>query len=90
MDRFKAILLITSTCLTTTLYAKQQVVCVFDPIGKSGDAFALAKDYALEAKNWGADLSLKAYVDERVAAEDLKVGKCDGAIISGLRGRQFN
>nr|EKT9037965.1 hypothetical protein [Acinetobacter baumannii]EKU6933822.1 hypothetical protein [Acinetobacter baumannii]EKU7161121.1 hypothetical protein [Acinetobacter baumannii]EKU7175935.1 hypothetical protein [Acinetobacter baumannii]EKV5480702.1 hypothetical protein [Acinetobacter baumannii] len=33
MDRFKAILLITSTCLTTTLYAKQQVVCVFDPIG---------------------------------------------------------
>ncbi|MFW1769014.1 putative multidrug efflux protein AdeT1 [Acinetobacter baumannii] len=90
MDRFKAILLITSTCLTTTLYAKQQVVCVFDPIGKSGDAFALAKDYALEAKNWGADLSLKAYIDERVAAEDLKVGKCDGAIISGLRGRQFN
>lgn len=62
MDRFKAILLITSTCLTTTLYAKQQVVCVFDPIGKSGDAFALAKDYALEAKNWGADLSLKAYL----------------------------
>lgn len=50
MDRFKAILLITSTCLTTNLYAKQQVVCVFDPIGKSGDAFALAKDYALEAK----------------------------------------
>ncbi|HEE6387820.1 TPA: hypothetical protein R7R69_002667, partial [Acinetobacter baumannii] len=53
MDRFKIILLIASTCLTTTLYAKQQVVCVFDPIGKSGDAFALAKDYALEAKNWG-------------------------------------
>ncbi len=52
MDRFKTILLIASTCLTTTLYAKQQVVCVFDPIGKSGDAFALAKDYALEAKNW--------------------------------------
>ncbi len=60
MDRFKTILLIASTCLTTTIYAKQQVVCVYDPIGKSGDAFALAKDYALEAKNWGADLSLKA------------------------------
>ncbi len=68
----------------------KQTVCVFDPVGKSGDAFALAKDYALEAKKWGADIDLRAYVDERVAAEDLKVGQCDGAIISGLRGRQFN
>lgn len=51
MDRFKNILLIANICLTTTIYAKLQVVCVYDPIGKSGDAFALAKDYALEAKN---------------------------------------
>jgi hypothetical protein len=29
----------------------KQTVCVFDPVGKSGDAFALAKDYALEAKS---------------------------------------
>jgi hypothetical protein len=50
----------------------------------------LAKDYAIEAKKWGADIELRAYVDERIAADDLKVGKCDGAIISGLRGRQFN
>ncbi|MCH7337709.1 putative solute-binding protein [Acinetobacter sp. NIPH 2699] len=68
----------------------KQTVCVFDPVGKSGDAFALAKDYALEAKKWGADIELRAYVDERIAAENLKVGQCDGAIISGLRGRQFN
>lgn len=68
----------------------KQIVCIFDPVGKSGDAFALAKDYALEAKKWGADIELRAYVDERIAAENLKVGHCDGAIISGLRGRQFN
>ena len=80
----------------TTLFAlsmpalAKQVVCVFDPVGKAGDAYALAKDYALEAKNWGADIDLRAVTDERLAAEDLKVGKCDGAIISGLRGRQFN
>ncbi|WP_288497383.1 putative solute-binding protein, partial [uncultured Acinetobacter sp.] len=36
------------------------------------------------------DIDLRAVTDERLAAEDLKVGKCDGAIISGLRGRQFN
>ncbi len=32
MDRLKVILLITSTCLTTTLYAKQQIVCVYDQL----------------------------------------------------------
>lgn len=73
----------------TQLYAKQKV-CIFDPAGKAGDGFALAKDYALEAKKWGADIELRAYIDERIAAEDLKAGQCDGAIISGLRGRQFN
>lgn len=84
------------TLTITTLFAlsmpalAKQVVCVFDPVGKAGDAYALAKDYALEAKNWGADIDLRAVTDERLAAEDLKVGKCDGAIISGLRGRQFN
>ncbi|TVT86197.1 hypothetical protein FPV60_03055 [Acinetobacter colistiniresistens] len=40
-------------CAMTT--QAKQTVCVFDPVGKSGDAFALAKDYALEAKKWGAD-----------------------------------
>lgn len=68
MDRLKVILLITSTCLTTTLYAKQQIVCVYDPIGKSGDAFALAKDYALEAKNWGADTGESIQITSCVAA----------------------
>lgn len=68
----------------------KQTVCVFDPVGTAGDAYALVKDYALAAKEWGADIELKAYTDERVAAENLKTGSCDGAVISGLRGRQFN
>lgn len=72
-----------------TAHAKQ-TVCVYDPVGTAGDAYALVKDYALAAKEWGADIQLKAYTDERVAAEDLKAGKCDGSVISGLRGRQFN
>lgn len=82
---------LTSTLLSLSVSAfAKQTVCVFDPVGKAGDAFALAKDYALEAKKWNADIELRAYVDERIAADDLKAGKCDGAIISGLRGRQFN
>ncbi len=68
----------------------KQTFCVFDLVGTAGDVYALMKDYALAAKGWGADVQLKAYTDERVAAEDFKAGKCDGAAISGMRGRQFN
>lgn len=74
---------------TTQVYAKQ-TFCVFDLVGTSGDVFALMKDYALAAKQWGTDLELKAYTDERVLTEDFKGGKCDGASITGMRGRQFN
>lgn len=70
--------------------AHAQPYCVFDPAGATGQAFNLAKDYALEAKKWGVTLDLKAYTDERVAAEDFKAGQCDGVAITGLRGRQFN
>lgn len=89
MKKMKIALGLSVLCLSALVQAKQ-TVCVFDPVGKAGDAFALAKDYALESKKWGADITLRAYVDERIAAEDLKAGQCDGAIISGLRGRQFN
>ncbi|MEO6698548.1 MAG: putative solute-binding protein, partial [Paraperlucidibaca sp.] len=67
-----------------------QTFCMYDPVGAQGAAFALAKDYALAAKKWGANLELKAYTDERVAAEDFKAGQCDGVGITGLRGRQYN
>ena len=84
-------ILLAAVAVSTALSAQAgQTVCVFDPVGTAGDAYALVKDYALASKAWGADMQLKAYTDERVAAEDLKAGKCDGAVISGLRGRQFN
>ena len=70
--------------------ASAQVFCVYDPLGSQGSIFALARDYALAAKDWGARLDLRAYTDERVAAEDFKVGQCDGVAITGLRGRAFN
>ena len=68
----------------------KQTFCVFDLVGTQGDVYALMKDYQLAAKQWGADLELKAYTDERVLTEDFKAGKCDGASITGMRGRQFN
>ncbi len=67
-----------------------QTLCVFDLLGTAGDMYALMKDYSLASKGWGADVQLKSYTDERVAAEDFKAGKCDGVSITGMRGRQFN
>ncbi|MBC7752341.1 MAG: hypothetical protein H7Z73_11625 [Candidatus Saccharibacteria bacterium] len=79
---------ITVAALSTT--AQAQTMCVFDLLGGQGDSYAMMKDYTVAAKQWGADITLKPYVDERVAAEDFKAGQCDGVALTGLRARQFN
>ena len=65
-------------------------ICVFDILGAQGDVTGMMKDYALAAKAMGGQLELKTYTDERTAAEDFKAGQCDGVMLAGLRGRQFN
>ena len=67
-----------------------QNICVFDPLGAQGDNYSLLKDYALTATQWGANIELKPFSDERAATENFKSGKCDGVAISGIRARQFN
>ncbi len=81
-------LAIFSIVCTATVQAKQ-VICVWDPLGAQGEGFSTMRDYALTARGWGAELELRPYVDERVAMEDFKAGQCDGAMMSGLRARQF-
>jgi len=76
--------------LSATASTTKRTLCVFDLIGKQGDVFSVMEDYRLEALKWGVDLVLKPYTDEKIAAEDLKSGKCDAAIMTGLRGRSFN
>jgi hypothetical protein len=68
----------------------EQVFCVWDLLGEQGDAANMMKDYALAARSWGANLKLKVYTNEGVAADDFKAGQCDGVLMTGLRGRQFN
>ena len=74
--------------IATSSYA--QTLCVFDPLGSQGDNFSLMKDYAVAAKQWGGDLTLKPYSDEKLATNDFKSGKCDGAAITGIRARAIN
>ncbi len=70
--------------------AAKQKVCVFDILGTAGDGYNSAKDYALEMQKFGADIELKAYIDERVAVEDFRTGQCDAVMATALRTRQFN
>jgi len=58
-----------SVAFSSAAHAKQ-TLCVFDLLGTGGDVYAMMKDYRLEATKWGADIELKSYTDERIAAED--------------------
>ncbi len=64
-------------------------VCIFDPAGQQGPGYSMARDQALEARKWGLDMELQAFTDERIAAENFKVGQCDAVNMSSLRARQF-
>ena len=54
-------------------HAEKVDICVFDLLGKSGESFQMAQEWALAAKGWGADINLIARQDEAVADNDFSV-----------------
>ncbi len=64
--------------------------CVWDPVGANGPLFNVMKSAKPSALKWGIDLELKAYTDEKIAAEDFKAGQCDSVLLTGTRVREFN
>lgn len=65
-------------------------VCVFDIIGNVGPVMGAMRDWRTAALGWGLDAELIPFTNEAIAAEDLKAGKCDAALMTGIRGRNFN
>jgi hypothetical protein len=78
------------TLIATPAAQARQRVCIFDILGTTGDGYNAAKDYALEMQKFGADIELKAFVDEHVAVEDFRTGQCDAVMATALRTRAFN
>ncbi len=72
------------------VHAAPQKVCVFDPLGKSGDVHRALEDYRLAMGKYGVELDIKTFVDELVAVEDFRSGQCDAMMATALRTRQFN
>lgn len=65
-------------------------VCVYDPLGTTGDLYRELTDYRVELSKIGASVELKTYTNEAVATEDFRSGQCDGLMATALRTRQFN
>ncbi|MBR4984880.1 MAG: hypothetical protein IKY83_03990 [Proteobacteria bacterium] len=66
-----------------------RTLCVYDPSGANGEAYATMKDYQIAATAWGIDFTLKPYTNEKTAADDFKAGQCDAAFLTGVRARGF-
>lgn len=84
-----AFVLLVSVTFNAAHADSKRTLCVFDIIGANGDFFGIMKDFKTAALEWGVDLELKPYTDEKIASEDLKAKQCDGALLTGIRGRQF-
>ncbi|TGN38899.1 hypothetical protein E5Q11_14305 [Marinobacter confluentis] len=83
-----------SLILSPFAHSQQEMLdrsfCVFDPVGANGPLFAIAKTFKPVAMKQGINFDLRAYTDEKVAAEDFKAGQCDGVLLTGTRAREFN
>lgn len=85
MLRLSALLL-----LALATDARASTLCVFDLAGTSGPTYRMMEELRIEALRWKAPFDLRVYMDERVMTEDLKAGQCAGALMTGMRARQFN
>lgn len=74
----------------TAMAGEARTLCVYDPSGANGDAFATMKDYQVAATEWGIDFELKPYTNEKTASDDFKAKKCDAVFLTGVRARSFS
>lgn len=75
--------------LLVPLAQAKQRICIYDPLGTSGEGYSAARDYVIAMQRHGVDLEIKAFIDERVAVEDFRTGQCDAVSATALRTRQF-
>lgn len=65
-------------------------ICIWDIVGRNGPVFAAAMEQRAMALEYGVDLEMIPYTNETVMVEEFKAGRCDAALMSGLRARLFN
>ena len=65
-------------------------ICIWDIAGRSGPIFMAAQDQKAELMQMGVQVEMEAYTSESILTEELKAGRCDAALMTGLKARTFN
>ena len=50
--------------LLAPLAQAKQRICIYDPLGTSGEGYSAARDYVIAMQRHGVDLEIKAFIDE--------------------------
>lgn len=67
-----------------------RTICVWDIIGRNGPVYNAAMEQRALALEYGIELKIVPFTNEGVMVEELKAARCDAALMSGLRAREFN
>ena len=70
--------------------AYAQTLCVFDPMGAAGDAYALMKDFTIVAKSQGVEIELIPYRSEEAVTEFFGNKDCDSIAVTDFMARRYN
>lgn len=68
----------------------KRTFCVWDPVGSNGRLFSLMQSQRPMALEQGVDLTMRAYTNEHIAAEEFRAGQCDQVLLTGAMAREFN
>lgn len=68
---------------------EKKTFCMYDPVGANGPAMTFFSDLKPKAINWGLDITLEAYTDEKVASNNFKAGQCDLVFLTAILSRAY-
>ncbi len=77
------------TLSTASFALEKKKFCLYDPVGKNGPAMSFFANLVPTAINWGLDVELHAYTDEKVASNDFKAGLCDVVFLTAILSRPY-
>lgn len=70
--------------------ALNRKICIWDIAGRNGPVFQAAMEQRAMALEYGIDLEMIPFTNETILVEELKAGRCDAGLMSGMRARLFN
>lgn len=65
-------------------------LCLFDPVGRSGDIHASALDLQSEYLSLGVRFTIKTYTGESQVKRGFSEGICDAIVVTGILANEYN